>query len=376
MDDQDLTEEQRLLHQTTREFIEDRLPVAAVRKMHEDPVGYDRNWLSSTADLGWYSMLIAEEYGGGCITGRALADSTVVADSVGRYLQPGPYVTMNVVAAALSEFGSGAQREEMLPRIATGDVVATWAPLGVNGIWDAGAGLTVTPDGDDVVLRGSRGFVAEAASAEQLLVVGSLDGAPVQVLVPSSTEGVHVEPFECFDPSRRIGAVTFDGVRVPATAALGGGIGDASPQLERQLQVAVVLVCAETVGALEAMFSMTVDYAKARVAFGRPIGSFQALKHALADELLHLEGCKAVAAEASRVVDDRGDDAAEIVSMAAAFVDEYATRIAQQCLQVHGGIGFTWEHDLHLYMRRIRTNTSLWCERAWHYQRVSEVCAR
>ncbi|OBH50406.1 acyl-CoA dehydrogenase family protein [Mycobacterium sp. E2479] len=375
MDDEDLTEEQRMLHQTTRQFIEEQLPVAATRMLHDDPMGYDRAWLSRTADLGWYSMLIAEKYGGGSITGRPLVDLTTIADSVGRYLQPGPFIPMNVVSAAISEFGTDAQREDLLPKIASADVVATWAPFDPVGEWDAGASLEVSRDGEQIVLRGVRGFVPEAQSCDYLLAAGRCGGEPVQIIVPTQTAGLGVEALTCYDLSRRVAEVSFDGVRLPAAAVLGSAEAAATQNLERQLQIAVVLACAETVGALDAMFSMTVEYSKDRIAFGRPIGSFQALKHVMADQLLFLESCKAATAEAARVVDRGADDAAEIASMTAAYVDEYATQIAQECLQVHGGIGFTWEHDLHLYMRRIRTTTSMWCEKAWHYERICEVCA-
>ena len=375
MDDEDLTEEQRMLRQTTTQFIEEQLPVSATRALHDDPIGYDRTWLSRTADLGWYSMLISEKYGGGSMTAHPLVDLTTIADSVGRYLQPGPFIPMNVVGAAVSEFGTDGQRDELLPKIVAAEIVATWAPFDSSGEWDGGAGLQVSRDGERLVLSGLRGFVPEAQSADYLLVPGRCDGEPVQIIVPTGTAGVGVEALTCYDLSRRIAEVSFDDVCLPAAAILGAAENPATESLERQLQIAVVLACAETVGALDAMFSMTVDYSKDRIAFGRPIGSFQALKHVMADQMLYLESCKAATAEAAHVVDRGADDAAEIVSMAAACLDEYASQIAQECLQVHGGIGFTWEHDLHLYMRRIRTNTSLWCEKAWHYERICEVCA-
>jgi alkylation response protein AidB-like acyl-CoA dehydrogenase len=375
MDDEDLTEEQRMLRRTTTQFIEEQLPVSAVRKLHDDPTGYDRTWLSRTADLGWYSMMIAEKYGGGSMTKHPLVDLTTIADSVGRYLQPGPFIPMNVVGAAIAEFGTDAQREDLLPKIAAAEVVATWAPFDAAGEWDAGAKLEVSRDGEQVLLRGLRGFVPEAQSADYLLAAGRCDGEPVQVIVPIGTAGVGIEALSCYDLSRRMAEVCFDDVRLPAAAVLGAADTNATENLERQLQIAVVLACAETVGALDAMFAMTVEYSKDRIAFGRPIGSFQALKHVMADQLLYLESCKAATAEAAQVVDRGASDAAEVASMAAAYVDEYATLIAQECLQVHGGIGFTWEHDLHLYMRRIRTTTSIWCEKAWHYERICEVCA-
>ncbi|OJZ76076.1 hypothetical protein BRW65_01115 [Mycobacterium paraffinicum] len=375
MYDENLTEEQRMLRQTTTQFIEAQLPLSVARTLHDDPSGYDRTWLSQTADLGWYSMLIAEKYGGGSMTNHPLIDVATIADSVGRYLQPGPFIPMNVVGAAISEFGTDAQREDFLPKIAAAEAVMTWAPFDSGGEWDSGGGLEVSRDGSQVVLRGVRGFVPEAQSADYLLAVGRCDGEPVQVIVPTGSAGVGVEALTCYDLSRRIADVSFDDVRLPAAALLGADDIDAHESLERQLQIAVVLACAETVGALDAMFSMTVQYSKDRIAFGRPIGSFQAIKHIMADLLLYLESCKAATAEAAQVVDRRAGDAAEIVSMTAAYVDEYATEIAQECLQVHGGIGFTWEHDLHLYMRRIRTTTSMWCEKAWHYERICEACA-
>jgi alkylation response protein AidB-like acyl-CoA dehydrogenase len=375
MDVEDLTEEQRMLHQATTEFIEAQLPLEAGRALHGDPVGYPRKWFAGTAELGWYSMLIAEAYGGGSVTGHGLLDLTMIADSVGRYLQPGPFLTMNVVGAAISDVGTAAQRAAVLPQIVSGELAITWAPFDSAGRWDLGAGLRATLDGPDIVLSGSRGFVTDAVSAGSVLLVCELDGTPAQVLVDATTTGVGVEPLSCFDVTRRIGELTFDDVRIPADALLGSSTDGTAEQLERQLQIAVVLACAETVGALDAMFTMTVEYSKDRIAFGRPIGSFQALKHAMADQLLQLESCKAATAEAAIAVDAGSAEAAEIVSMAAAYVDEYASEIAQQSLQVHGGIGFTWEHDLHLFMRRIRVNTSMWCDKAWHYERLCEVCA-
>ncbi|MEW5810390.1 MAG: acyl-CoA dehydrogenase family protein [Actinomycetota bacterium] len=383
MDDQDLTEEQVMLSQTTAKFIQSELPISKIRALHDhsfgsegySPEGFDREWLGRTAELGWYSMLIPEEHGGGSITGHGLLDLTAIADSIGRYLQPGPFLSTNVVASAISHFGSPDQQKTLLAGIAAGEVVATWAPFGAAGEWDSGAGLEIVVDGDDILLRGSRGFVPDAAGADHILVTGRSEDLVLQVLVPASTPGVEIEPLISFDITRRLAAVSFDGARLPVSAVLGGEIVSATAAVEHQLQTAIVLACAEAVGALDAVFDMTVEYSKDRIAFGRPIGSFQALKHAMADQLLHLESCKAAAVEAALAVDSGNDDAAEIVSMAAAYLDEYATRIVQQSLQIHGGIGFTWEHDLHLYMRRIRAVTSMWCERAWHYDRIREVCA-
>jgi alkylation response protein AidB-like acyl-CoA dehydrogenase len=217
-----------------------------------------------------------------------------------------------------------------------------------------------------VTLRGSRGFVQDAASADWLLAVGTLEGEPVQVLVHASAPGVRIRPLAGLDLSRRLADVELDAVVVPADAVLGGGAG----AVEEALRRAVVLTCADTVGAIDALFTMTVAYAKDRVAFGRPIGSFQALKHVMADQALFVETCKAGVAAAARAVDTGDEAASEVVSMVAAYVGDVANDVAQECLQIHGGIGYTWEHDLHLYLRRVRSNASLYGEPSWHRERV------
>jgi alkylation response protein AidB-like acyl-CoA dehydrogenase len=199
-------------------------------------------------------------------------------------------------------------------------------------------------------------------------VAATLDGQPAQFLVPSDTSGLSVTPLTCLDLARRLAHVEFDQVEVDMGVQLGDG--DATNALDRQLQIALALVVAETVGAMDALFSITVEYSKDRIAFGRPIGSFQALKHIMADDAMALETCKAGATAAARAVQDHADDAAEIVSMVAAYVGDMSDQLAQNCLQIHGGIGFTWEHDLHLLMRRIRTNAVIYGEPAWLRERV------
>jgi alkylation response protein AidB-like acyl-CoA dehydrogenase len=366
--DLELTDDQQLYYETTVRFIETELPVARTRDLHDDPRGYDEKWLRNTAELGWFAMLVPEEHGGGSVSGHGVLDAAIVAEALGRYVQPGPFLPMNVAASAIADHGTDEQQAALLPGIVSGELVVTWAPLDVRGQWDLGAGLTAARDGDEIVLTGTRGFVQDAQTADELLVTASCDGQPLQLVVPAAS--ARIEPLTCLDLTRRMAEITFDGARVSVSSILGEKAGDA---LERQRQLAVVLGCAETVGALDAMFSMTVAYSKDRVAFGRPIGSFQALKHVMADVGYYLECCKAAAVEAAQAVDACADDAAEITAMAASYIGEHATEIAQQSLQVHGGIGYTWEHDLHLYMRRTRTNSTLYGEPAWHRKRLCEV---
>jgi alkylation response protein AidB-like acyl-CoA dehydrogenase len=366
----DLTAEQTLFRDTAVSFIEAELPVARTRELHDDPLGYDRSWLRKSAELGWFAMMVPEADGGGSVSGAGLADAAILAEQMGRFVQPGPFIPVNVVAAAITAEGSAAQREALLPGIVTGEQVVTWAFADARGNWDAGAGAHARRDGDDLVLSGSRGCVQDAISSDALLVAASLDGVPVQLLVPSRAPGVTIRPLRTLDLSRRFADVEFDAVRVGRDDLLGtGGTGGTGP-LDAQLLNAIVLTCADTIGAIDALFTMTVAYARQRIAFGRPIGSFQAIKHILADQALYLEACKAAAAAAVAAVQAAAPDSAGVASMAAAYIGDVACDIAQECLQVHGGTGYAWEHDLHLFLRRVRSNSLLFGEPTWHRERV------
>jgi alkylation response protein AidB-like acyl-CoA dehydrogenase len=363
----DLTDDQTLFRDTAVSFIEAELPVAGTRELHDDPLGYDRSWLRKSAELGWFAMLVPEADGGGSVSDAGLLDAAIIAEQMGRFVQPGPFIPLNVAAAAIAVEGSAAQREALLPAIVTGEHVVAWAFADAHGNWDAGAGLQARRNGDDLVISGSRGCVQDAISADALLVAASLDGVPVQLLVPASAPGVTIRPLRALDLSRRFADVEFDDVRVGRDDVLGtGGTGP----LNAQLLNAMVLTCADTIGAIDALFTMTVAYARQRIAFGRPIGSFQAIKHILADQALSLEACKAAALAAATAVQAAAPDAAEVASMAAAYIGDVACDIAQECLQVYGGIGYAWEHDLHLFLRRVRSNSLLFGEPSWHRERV------
>ena len=364
----ELTDDQRLFQDTTRRFIESELPISAVRSLHDDRLGFDRGWLRRAGELGWFAMLVPEVDGGGSISGEGLIDATIVAEELGRFLQPGPFLAMNVVASALAEGGSAQQRADILPRIVAAETVATWATVDTAGNWDGGRGVLATHSADGFVLTGAKGFVQDGQSADLLLVAATVDGESAQFLIPTSSAGTTVTPLTTLDLSRRLAEVTFSNVIVPESALVGNVGADAA--IERQLQVALVLQCAETIGVIDAMFTMTVAYSKDRTAFGRPIGSFQSLKHVMADLAMYIEMSKAGALAAAQAVQQRADDAADIVSMVTAFIGDVAIDVSQQSLQIHGGIGYTWEHDLHLFMRRASSNNLLYGDPGWHRERL------
>jgi alkylation response protein AidB-like acyl-CoA dehydrogenase len=364
----DLTDDQALFHETTVRFVETELPLTKTRELHDHPTGFDRSWFANAAQLGWFSLLVPPALGGGSVSEHGLLDAALVADVLGRHAQPGPFVPMNVVASTIAAHGSARLQRDVLPGLVAGETVATWAFAALDGNVDGGAGVTAaaTATGDRVRLDGARGFVQDAVSADHLLVTATRAGEAIQALVPADARGVAVRPLQSLDLSRRFAHVEFDGVQVPTDALL------AAP-FDAQLDIAVVLNVAEMVGAMDALFTMTVAYAKDRIAFGRPIGAFQAIKHLLADQALYVETSKAGAEAAAKAVATGAEMAAEAASMAAAYVGDQGRELAQECLQVHGGIGYTWEHDLHLLMRRIEVDAVLYGEPSWHRERVCQL---
>ena len=367
--DIDITEEQELLREMSARFIEDGCPLAAVRALAEDERGVSTDYLKQTAELGWYALLVDEAHGGGQVSESGMSDAAVVAGERGRLVQPGPFVPTNLVALAVSEFGSDTQRSELLPGLVSGETVATWASADTAGSWDSGAGVSASRRGDTLVLDGTKGMVQDAHIANTLLVTAGGDAGPVHALVPADTAGLAVKPLSSLDITRRFSRVTFDRVKIPASAVVGSAEG-AGRIYERLLEVAAVLTVAESVGAMGYLFDLTVQYSKDRFAFGRPIGSFQAIKHTLANTGLLLEMSRGMSAAATRAVAVGNADAGEVASMAKAFVGKHSIEVSHNCFQVIGGIAYTWEHDQHLYFRRLATDAALYGAPAWHRERI------
>ncbi|HSS11369.1 MAG TPA: acyl-CoA dehydrogenase family protein, partial [Acidimicrobiales bacterium] len=368
----DLTSDQELLRDTTARFIETACPVDRVRELAESDAGVERDYLRQAGELGWFAMLVPEEHGGGTVSGNGVLDAAVVAEERGRFLQPGPFVAMNAVAWALAAGGTDEQQSKVLPALASGDSLATWALADLSGEWRPDGGVRASRTGGGFLLRGAKGLVQDAHLADWVLVTAATDGGMSQFLVRPTAPGVSVHRLDGLDITRRLCEVRFDDVELPESALVGEMDG-AADLVERQLQVAVVLTVAESVGAMDRDFEVVVDYAKARTAFGRPIGSFQAVKHLLADTALLLEASKSMAVAAAHSVQEEREDAPEVASMAKAFIGDSGIDLAQNCLQVFGGIGYTWEHDHHLYLRRLTADASLFGEPAWHRERICRL---
>jgi alkylation response protein AidB-like acyl-CoA dehydrogenase len=357
---------------TTARFIESTCPLPRVRELVAERADAGSDYWRQAAELGWFAMLVPEAFGGGTVSGNSVLDAAIIARERGRHLQPGAFAATNAVVCALASAGSHDQQAKLLPALAAGETRATWALADASNDWRPDSGVDAATRAGGFVLSGAKGFVQDADRSDWLLVTAGGEVGPTQFLVAAGTPGVTVRPLEGLDLTRGFCEVHFDDVELPGSALV-GDIGEASGTIERQLDVALALTVAESVGAMDRDFEVLLDYAKARTAFGRPIGSFQAIKHLLADTSLLLEMSKAVALAAAEAVGEQRDGATELASMAKAFVGDSGIDLAQNCFQVFGGIGYTWEHDQHLYLRRLTTDAALYGEPSWHRERICRL---
>jgi alkylation response protein AidB-like acyl-CoA dehydrogenase len=365
-----ITDDQQLLQETTRKFLESTAPLETVRHIADDePAGFSRPWWERGAELGWTSLLVPEADGGGSVSDHGLLDLVLVAEEMGRLVSPGPLAPTNVVAEALGRVGTAEQRGRHLPGLIEGTTVAAWCLGADTAGFDPGGEVTARRSGDGFVLEGVTGPVEAAGQADIVLVTARAEGGVAQFMVPTGAAGISIEGAHSLDLVRRFAQVRFDRVEVGPDAVLGDG--DAAGEVEHQLQTAVVLQCAEMAGAIDRAFEFTVEYASDRYSFGRPLSSYQALKHRFADMKLWLEASHASAGAAARSVDAGSASAPELASVAKAYIGDRGPAILQDCVQLHGGIGVTWDHDLHLYLRRVVVDRSQMGTPREHRERIA-----
>jgi alkylation response protein AidB-like acyl-CoA dehydrogenase len=367
-----LDPDQELFRDTTAKLLSEQVPFQQLRLLRDDPAGFDDGYWRRGAELGWTSLLVREEDGGGSIGDHGLVDLALVAYEFGRHAAPGPLVVANVAVATLSEAGDG-QFDEVISDVLLGKSIVTWCvgepkPNDRLGVIE----LDIRADGDSLVLNGVKRPVESGGSADHLLVSGRTGSGLTQVLVPADTAGVSVTPMQSVDMTRRFSVVEFHDVRVP-TSAVVGDVGAGEVQVRRQLERAVAILNAETVGAMQAAFDMTVEWAFDRYSFGRPLASYQELKHRFADMKTWLEASHAISDSATDAVANGSSDSSELLSAAKAFIGEYGTELMQDCVQIHGGIGLTFDHDIHLFLRRHTVNRALYGTPAEHRQRMADL---
>jgi alkylation response protein AidB-like acyl-CoA dehydrogenase len=345
------TDEHKELAATLRRFLQDKSPSSEVRRVMRTEEGYDPlTWSALAGQLGLPGLVIPEKYGG---SGAGPVELAIACEEMGRALLCAPFFATAVLAAqALLAAGDQAAQEEFLPAIADGATIATLAVFEDDGAWSAeGAATRARRTGDGYVLDGRKSIVLDGHTADLLLVVARADGGPSLFAVPGGADGLARRPLQTLDMTRKQAALSLDGV----PARLIGAEGSAADVLARTLRLAAVALAAEQVGGAQRCLDMSVEYAKIRMQFGRPVGSFQAIKHMCADMLLEVESARSAAYYAAWAAQDGSDQLPLLASLAKACCSEAYFRVAADNIQVHGGIGFTWEHDAHLYYRRAKS---------------------
>jgi len=371
------SEEQELLRDTARKFLDSECPTKFVREMMATEHAVTDAFWHQLAENGWLGITYPEAEGG---SGLGLVDLVVLMEEIGRAVMPGPYpATVLLGGAAIAAVGSPEQRREWLPRIAGGEVKATLALTEPNARWDA-AGITATAREarGGFTLTGAKMFVPDAHLADVLIVAArSRDGSTMEdgvslFLVPKDAAGLTIRRLPSVDETRKLCEVTLDNVAVPGSALL-GELHQGWAPLQRVIDRAAVALSAEMCGAAQRVLDMTVDYAKLRVAFGKPIGTYQGVKHKCADMLVEIENAKSLTYYAAWAVDEGEADAPLAVSMAKAAASDAGRKVCAAGIQLHGGIGMTWEHDLQLYLKRAKADEVMFGDATWHRERIARL---
>lgn len=366
------TEEQEELRRYTRQWLDENCPVETVRQLMDTDAGYNRGHWEAIAQMGWLAMAIPEEWGG---AGFSFLELFVLLEEQGRSLFCSPFLSTVVMAASVvEEAGDEGQKQQILPAIAEGDLIAAVAFTEPNGRWDAaGVAARAGPrDGGGWILNGTKSFVLDGQVAD-LLVVAARTGQGVSLfLVPGGAEGLTRRSLQTMDQTRKQAEIELRDVKLEAGALLGSD-GGGWPVLERMMERAAVALAAEQVGGAQACLGMAVDYAKVRKQFGRPIGSFQAIKHKCADMLAQVESARSAAYYAGWAVSEDNEERPLMASLAKSYCSEAYFASAAENIQIHGGIGFTWEHDAHLYFKRAKSSELLFGDPSFHREKIADL---
>jgi len=360
----DLTDEQQAIKATAHDFLAARYKSERIRELADGELGFEQSDWEEMAELGWPGLALPEEWGG---QGLGVVELAVLFEEMGYALAPSPLLSNTVVGLMLSLCGSDEQRERLLRPLAEGRL------RGTPALWDAGSPATIGEfemeahgDGDGVVLDGEKVLVMDAAGADVLLVATS-DGR--RHVVERDAAGVSVEPSTSIDLTRRLYSVRFEGVRVAAENTLPA----AGADYFRVFHRVCVALAAESTGVAQRTMEMAVSYAKDRQQFGRPIGSYQAVSHRCAQMLLETENSRSAVYGAAWAADAEPESLPTAASMAKAYASDAGWRVPDASIQVHGGIGFTWEHDLHFFLKRGKANAAMFGDARWHRERVADA---
>jgi alkylation response protein AidB-like acyl-CoA dehydrogenase len=359
----DLTDEQQMLQAAARDFLAARLNSEKIRALAESGDGLDESLWKEMADLNWPGLTVSEEHSG---QGLGTVELAVLMEQLGYALAPGPVFSDMMAALALQTAATDDQRGRWLEPLATGEKRGTIA------LWDRGAGwgpadITLEPEASNggYTLNGEKLFVLDAATADFLIVGAKGDR---RFIVERDAPGVTITPTPTIDATRKQYSVKLDGVKVGEEDAFGG-----DSAMDDARTRAYIALAAELTGIAQRALEMAVDYAKERKQFNRPIGAYQAVSHRCAQMLLETEGARSASYYAAWAADNEPETAPLAASMAKAYASDAGTRVTGASLQVHGGIGFTWEHDIHLFLKRAQSDAVMFGDSRWHRERVAEL---
>lgn len=369
------SEEQEMLRQSVREFLTAECDMTYVRRMMEDERGYSIDQWKNMAELGWMGLVLPEEDGGAALN---MVDLVVVLEEMGRVVMPGPFLASVVLGGMAIDLGASAElKRRYLPELAAGSLKATLAQVEESGRWDAeGIALPARRDGESFRLSGLKLFVHDAHNADLLVVPVRTAGAGTEgitlLLVDAKSKGVAIRLLKTMDQTRKLCEVQFDDVSVGTDAVL-GEVDQGWPLLDRIVDRGKVALCAEMCGGAQRVLDMSVEYAKVREQFGKPIGSFQAIQHKCADMLVQVESAKSATYYAAWAVANDVPEAHLAACMAKAYCSDAYRLVSAEGIQIHGGIGFTWEHDMHLYFKRAKGSEVTFGDATWNRELVAQV---
>ncbi|MEN8162368.1 MAG: acyl-CoA dehydrogenase family protein [Myxococcota bacterium] len=366
------TDEQELLRNEVRKFLDASCPLEQVRKITEEAggPGFSRDHWQHIADLGWLGLAIPELHGG---AGLGWVDLVVVLEEMGRSLFPSPFVSNTLAAHAIRRFGSAKQQSRWLPRLGDGSLIGTVALLEEDGMPSPdGVHLAGRSAGKQLTLTGEKWLVGDAAAAD-LVVVAFRKGKSKDLglaVVERGTPGLAARDLPGIDLTKRLGRLELDRVKIPRDAVLPKG---SAAAIQHLFDVGALAVTAEAVGGAEAALALTAGYAKERIQFKRPIGTFQGVKHPLAEMYVDVQSVQSLVYYAAWCVDHGKRELPLAVSRAKAYASEALPRLGIDTIQLHGGIGYTWEYDAHLYLKRAKWLRPAFGDADWHYERVASL---
>lgn len=361
------TEEQELLRDQVRRFLDDKCPLAEVRKICDSNQGYSKSLWAEMADLGWLGLIVPTEYSG---VGLGWVDLIVILEEAGRTLYPSPFISTVLVASTIADLGSEQQKKEILPDISRGNLIASLAILDAEGAPSPDSiAMTGERSATGVTLSGVKTFVMDATLADLFLIGFRLDGDLMLAIVRVQADAVEISGSATVDRTKQTGTLRLDQVQVTESNLL--RVSD--QEMTRLFDKGAVAVCAEMVGAAESALTITSNYAKERTQFGSPIGRYQGIKHPLAEMYVDVESFKSLLYYAAWTIDESPSELSRSASLAKAYASNAFVNLGINGVQLHGAIGYTAEYDIQLFFKRSKWARPVFGDSDYHYERVARL---